>query len=97
MTAQEDRNGYKKIEMPHIIAVISIQSMELKEEDISNPFHAIHTFKFLTWWGHPAGIKTASPSFCSNVQGSTPTYSVGKKTVSKSLRETLSSKRHHYS
>jgi hypothetical protein len=46
-----------------------------------------HTFKFLTWWGHPAGIKTASPSFCSNVQGSTPAYGVDKKPGSKSLRE----------
>jgi hypothetical protein len=40
-----------------------------------------HTFKFLTWWGHPAGIKTASPSFCSKVQGSTPAYGMEKKEV----------------
>ena len=33
----------------------------------------LQTLRFLTWWGHPAGIKTASPSFCTNVQGSTPT------------------------
>lgn len=30
------------------------------------------TLRFLTWCGHPAGINTASPSFCSNVHGSTP-------------------------
>ena len=40
-----------------------------------------HTFKFLTWWGHPAGMKTASPSFCSNVQGSIP--KAGKPTDEK--------------
>jgi hypothetical protein len=56
-----------------------------------------YTFKFLTWWGHPAGMKTASPRFCSNVHGSTPAYSVDKKTGSKSPKEKLSSKIHHYS
>ena len=30
------------------------------------------TFKFLTWWGQPAGMKTASPSFWWNVHGSIP-------------------------
>jgi hypothetical protein len=30
------------------------------------------TLRFLTWCGHPAGINTASPSFCSKVHGSTP-------------------------
>jgi hypothetical protein len=25
-----------------------------------------------TWWGHPAGMNTASPGYCSNCQGSTP-------------------------
>lgn len=30
------------------------------------------TCLFLTWCGHPAGMKTASPRFCSNVQGSMP-------------------------
>lgn len=29
-------------------------------------------FLFLTWCGHPAGMKTASPRCCSNVHGSTP-------------------------
>ena len=30
------------------------------------------TCLFLTWCGHPAGMNTASPRYCSNVQGSTP-------------------------
>lgn len=30
------------------------------------------TCRFLTWCGHPAGINTASPTLCSNVQASTP-------------------------
>lgn len=25
-----------------------------------------------TWWGHPAGMNTASPGYCSNCQGLTP-------------------------
>ena len=34
------------------------------------------TLRFLTWCGQPAGMKTASPSLCSKVHGSIPTYTI---------------------
>jgi hypothetical protein len=66
--------------MTQIKALISIQKCGTKSRGNQLLFACMsyHTFKFLTWWGHPAGIKTASPSFCSNVQGSTPAYGVDK-------------------
>ena len=39
----------------------------------------IITFKFLTWWGQPAGIKTASPRFWTNVQGSIPVTNASRR------------------
>lgn len=38
-----------------------------------------HTFRFLTWWGHPAGIRTASPTFWTKLQGSMPALKKKKK------------------
>ncbi len=46
-----------------------------KKKSQKNIIHLIkHTFKLRTWYGQPAGIKTASPSFCSNVQASMPSH-----------------------
>jgi hypothetical protein len=79
--------------MSQMIAEIFIQkygtNSRRNQKLLPRMSYSYHTFKFLTWWGHPAGMKTASPSFCSNVQGSTPEYGVYKKLGSKSLREIL--------
>lgn len=48
------------------------------------------TLRFLTWWGQPAGMKTASPSFCTTVQGSTPTMTVSIYNRDKNGKSVLS-------
>lgn len=49
-----------------------LEDFNSKMVQVKEITNSLFTLRFLTWWGHPAGIKTASPKCCSNVHGSIP-------------------------
>lgn len=65
------------LQIEHIIRYIHQQkSPEISSKEmgviIITVWLVFFTLRFRTWCGQPAGMNTASPSFCSNVQGSIP-------------------------